>query len=277
MSIAWESRKKVEKGYDEEEEETQRFSLDFQINQKIKAAAADLQPFIQRYFFEFASDRDKELVADFILSCIRQENIAANTRRSYIVAVATMARYLKGRSLEAITSKDLTGYLNSMQRDEIQDPDQSWIGNQRVMGLPLLKFFKWMAYPDLTPQERKHVPRDRYPEVLKGFLLHRKKGSKTPVKTKDIWYDEDAGIFLKYCTDNPRLRFYHALAYETSARPGELLRLKIGDILVSSDSDTGKLYASLEVGRYGKKKEGRIVSGFLTSRSSLSGNAFLIV
>src|SRR3712207_2615205 len=101
MSIAWQKDANDDKT-NNDKEETQHFSLDFQVNQKIKAAAAGLQPFIQRYFFEFASDHDKELVADFILSCIRQENIAANTKRSYIVAIATMAKHLKGKDISNI-------------------------------------------------------------------------------------------------------------------------------------------------------------------------------
>jgi hypothetical protein len=167
MSITWQkdpnSKNNNKAEEEEEEEETRQFSFDYNVNLKIKTAVAGLRPFVKRYFFEFASDRDKELVADFVLSCFRQENITSNTRRAYIVAVATMARYFfkgeKKKDISAITSKDLAGYLNSMQRDENQDPDQSWIGNQRAMGLPLLKFFKWMAYPDLTPREKAHSSR----------------------------------------------------------------------------------------------------------------------
>lgn len=61
---------------------------------------------------------------------------------------------------------------------------------------------------------------------------------------------------MKYCTDNPRLRLYHAIAWETSARPGELLELKIGDIEdnIQIDED-GFPCVVLEVGRNGKTKE----------------------
>ena len=66
---------------------------------------------------------------------------------------------------------------------------------------------------------------------------------------------------MKHCTDNPRLALYHALAYETSARPGELLQLKIGDIAdnIQTADDNGKLCALIDVGRYGKKRKSRIV------------------
>jgi hypothetical protein len=48
------------------------------------------------------------------------------------------------------------------------------------------------------------------------------------------------------------------LAYQTSARPSELLQLKIGDIEIQTD-EKGKLCALIDVGRYGKKKQSRIV------------------
>ena len=36
------------------------------INRKIKSAIEGLQPSIQKYFLEFPTEKDKELVADFI-------------------------------------------------------------------------------------------------------------------------------------------------------------------------------------------------------------------
>ena len=38
-------------------------------------------------------------------------------------------------------------------------------------------------------------------------------------------------IFLKYWED-PRIACYHAMSRETSARPGELLAVKIGDVKI---------------------------------------------
>jgi integrase/recombinase XerD len=215
-------------------------------------------PCIQNLFLEFSTEKDKELVADFITACVKQENIALGTRRAYLVALARLASHNKGKTLDSVTSKDLASYLNKMQRERDVDPDQSWINTQRAYGVPLVKFYKWLAYPDWTPDQRKHMDRDKYPPILQGVVLQTKKGSRSPIKAKDIWNDQDVAIFLKYCKDNPRLRFYHALAYETSGRPGELLQLKIGDKNVESDAE-GKLYAALDIGREGKRKQSRIV------------------
>jgi integrase len=73
-----------------------------------------------------------------------------------------------------------------------------------------------------------------------------------------MWTDEDIALFLKYCTDNQRLRFYHSLAMETSGRPGELLQVKVEDINIETDTE-GNSYVTLDIGRYGNKRESRIV------------------
>jgi hypothetical protein len=64
MSIAWENTTT---------NETQEFSIDPVINRKIKSAVEGLQPSIQKYFLEFPTEKDKELVADFILFCVQSK------------------------------------------------------------------------------------------------------------------------------------------------------------------------------------------------------------
>jgi hypothetical protein len=55
--------------------ETQEFSSDAAINRKVKLAVSGLQASFQRMVSRFPSDKDKELVADFLLACM-QQNIA---------------------------------------------------------------------------------------------------------------------------------------------------------------------------------------------------------
>jgi hypothetical protein len=146
MSIAWEQNNTIN--------ETQEFSIDPIINRKIKAAGCSLQKSIQNYFLEFPTERDKELVADFLISCSQKENVAIMTKRVYLIALTYLSRFLENKkSFEVITAKELSDFLSSMYKDQTQDPKQSWISTQRTMGLALLKFFKWLAYPELTPKK----------------------------------------------------------------------------------------------------------------------------
>ena len=101
MSIAWENTP-----------QTQAFSADPVINNKIAAAAAGLQPSVQRYFLEFPTEKDKELVADFILSSVKQENVAIKTKRVYLIALTYLSRSLDNKySFDVMTSDDLSNYI----------------------------------------------------------------------------------------------------------------------------------------------------------------------
>jgi integrase/recombinase XerD len=160
-----------------------------------------------------------------------------------------------------MTAKDIADYLGSMHRDETVDPDQKWVNTHNTKALCISKFYRWKAYPHLNPQQRKTLPKDQLPPVIGGLTFVARKGSRSPVKAKDIWTDQDTALFLKYCTEDKRLACYHSLAIDTSARPDELLQLKIGDIEIKKtpDSSGGRLYASLDIGRHSKKKRSRIV------------------
>jgi site-specific recombinase XerD len=258
MSIAWEKAQAQRQA----QAETQEFSVDPSINHKIKIATAGLQKNIMNLFWQFPTDKDKELVADFIIACIKQENIAINTKCTYLIALAYLSRYLKNKkSFDDMTSDDLTSYIDSLQPDNPPpDVHQSWINTQKTMALSFSKFFKWKTYPKLTPQQRKRLPKDKQPSILEGLIFPTKKGSKSPVTASDIWHDKDVAVFVKYCSHNPRLRLYHSLAHQASGRVSELLQLKIGDIADNIQTDeNGKLCALVDIGRYGKKKESRII------------------
>jgi hypothetical protein len=68
MSITWEAKSPTP--------ETLQFSADPIINNKIKSVVAGFVPSIQKLFLDFPTERDKELVADFIQAGIKQENIS---------------------------------------------------------------------------------------------------------------------------------------------------------------------------------------------------------
>jgi hypothetical protein len=123
-----------------------------------------------------------------------------------------------------ISNNAITDYLGSLHKDRALDPDQSWINTHNQRAMVILKFFKWVAYPQLSSQERKKLSRERLPPVLTSLTFMPKKGSKSPIKAKDIWTDQDTAIFLKYCARwNPRLACFHAIARDTSASIGQIV------------------------------------------------------
>ena len=61
----------------------------------------------------------------------------------------------------------------------------------------------------------------------------------------DIWDSREHSIFFKYCPSK-RDKCYHAIANDTSARPHELLNLRIKDIKFHL-TEEGKQYAIVRI------------------------------
>lgn len=68
---------------------------------------------------------------------------------------------------------------------------------------------------------------------------------KTAYKPSDIWDSRDNAIFLRYCPSK-RDRCYHSMANDMSARPHEILNLRISDIEFHI-SEEGKSYAEARI------------------------------
>jgi integrase len=64
-------------------------------------------------------------------------------------------------------------------------------------------------------------------------------------KPSDLWTQEDDLLFLKWVTSK-RDRCYHTMARDLSARPHEILNLKIKDVVFKT-VDSGKQYAEVLV------------------------------
>ena len=118
-----------------------------------------------------------------------------------------------------MTREDIISFLNYLKKDEAVDPNHRWIGTYNTYLIVIATFFKWFYYPKM---EQKQRPK---PEVIQN-LKRLKRKEKSTYKPSDMWTQDDDLLFLKYCPSK-RDRCYHMMARDTSARPSEILSLKI--------------------------------------------------
>ena len=145
--------------------------------------------------------------------------------------ITNLSRYYKDKPFEKMKRDDIIGYLNSIRKTDDQDPMHRWIGTYNLYLTCITKFFKWFYYADLSPKDR---PK---PKVVENVPQLKRKEVSGP---SDLWTLEDDLIFLKWCP-NKRDRCYHAISRDMSARPHEILNLKISDIIFKRVGD--KQYA----------------------------------
>jgi integrase len=137
--------------------------------------------------------------------------------------------------------EDVLGYLDGLEKPE--SPNHRWKGTYNLFETIVTRFFKCFYHPDLPSDER---PK---PAIVAGLKKAKPKGGKKRKRygPGDMWTLEDNEVFLKYCPDL-RINGYHALAIDTGARPHELLKLKIEDIVWPPDGQPPKFILNDKTG-----------------------------
>ncbi len=177
------------------------------------------------YFKNMASAniQNANILYDFIITEQNHTNVKLSTRLSYIKVICLFNRYSSYKDFTKITKNDILDYLNSLKRSESDDPTHKWINTYNTRQAILSKFFRWLYNQDEPDHKKRETP------VCMNGIKQLIKKEISSYKPSDIWTSEDHILFLKYCPEK-RDKCYHAMALDTSARPHELLSLKIKDI-----------------------------------------------
>lgn len=146
-----------------------------------------------------------------------------NTNRN---TLNKLSRFHKNKPFANLKREDIISYLNSIRKSEEIDPLHKWIGTYNSRIRNLTRFFKWLYNPTKAPDQR---PK---PKLLYNVpQLHRKET--LIYRPSDLWTLEDDLVFLQWCP-NTRNRCDHAISRDLSARPSEILNLKIKDIVIKN-------------------------------------------
>ncbi len=182
------------------------------------------------------SSDNEEKICNFIIAERNEINIKESTVEWHIKVLGQLLKFHDFKEFTNITKDDVLNYLNSLRKSSTEDPTNKSIGNRNNKQRVLLKFFKWMYNPEL---DHKNRPTPSCMSRVK--VLPRKEVS--TYKPSDLWTQRDNEIFLKYCPSKRDKAFY-SMAMDTSARPHELLNLKIKDIHFKISSN-GTQYAEV--------------------------------
>jgi integrase/recombinase XerD len=162
---------------------------------------------------------------------MEESNPSSKTISNYKWTLNNFIQFHNNRSLYKMTREDIISYLNRLKKTDANDPLHKWIGSYDQERILLRKFFKWF-----------YSIFHNNPKVLNHIIsipkLKRKEIS--IYKPSDLWSTEDDLLFLKYCPDD-RVRCYHSISRDLSARPHEILDLKIRDIVFKTARN--KFYA----------------------------------
>ncbi len=176
-------------------------------------------------------------ICNYILAEQCEINLKDSTKEGKIKVLIWLSTFLGGKLFHHATKQDILSYLDSLRRPLSEDPSRKWIGSYNSRQMILNKFFRWLYNPDEFDQKMRITP----PCMTGVRKLPR--GQSSPYKPSDLWDSREHSIFLRYCPSK-RDRCYHAMANDMSARPHEILNLKIKDINFRA-TEEGTQYAEV--------------------------------
>jgi integrase len=214
------------------------------IDRKIELITAGLRSEISRNLRSISSENITTIVS-YILSMKTEINLSDSYRKDSIGLLTKFSRFHYNKTFEQIVREDVLSFLDSFRRPETSDPLHKWIGTYNIYRIHLLRFFKWLYYPDIEPAKRTK------PSIAENIPQLKRK-EKSIYKPNDLWSADDDLLFLKYCPSK-RNKCFHAMSYDTGCRPHELLKLRIRDIVFKSVQ--GKQFAEITVnGKTGNRQ-----------------------
>ena len=187
---------------------------------------------------EQTNRENTDTICKYILAEQAEINIKNSTKEGKIKILVWLSNFFdEKKRYQDMTKEDILAYLNKLRKS--QDQGNGWINSYNNRQMVFLKFFKWLYSqnePDLTKRTT--------PLCMIG-VKRLSKREKTSYKPSDIWDERDISVFLKYCP-NKRDRCYYAMAFDMSARPHEILSLRIKDIKFCV-TDDNKQYVEVKI------------------------------
>ena len=223
-----------------EQEEGQQEIISRKINSITKSCS---KPYFNTILKKLAvaNYENADTICEYIIAEETELNIKNSTKEAKIKVITWLSNFYDNTiDLKQMTKQDILEYLRSLKKTFDEDPSQRWIGSYNGRQIILNKFFRWLYNPN-EPDHKKRAT----PLCMKGIKqLPRKEIN--PYSPSDLWEPREHRIFLNYCP-SIRDRCYHALANEMSARPHDILNLKIKDILFKKTEDGNRQYAEVVI------------------------------
>jgi hypothetical protein len=95
------------------------------------------------------------IIIKYILAMRMEINLSDNYRRLNINTLYYLSNFFDNRkSFKQITREDLFQYLDSFRKSESSDPLHKWIGTYNLYRILLIRFFRWLHYPDIEQKKR---------------------------------------------------------------------------------------------------------------------------
>ena len=153
------------------------------LDRKIEEITAGLQKFYTELLHSINGDNAAAIV-EYIAAMKSEVNLSNHYKKDLIILLSKFSRDINNKLFKDLTRTDIISFLETYRKKETQDPMHKWIGTYNLYKVHLLRFFRWLYYPDIEPSKRpKPLVIENIPEL--------KRKEKSIYKSSHLWTAED--------------------------------------------------------------------------------------
>ena len=123
------------------------------LDRKIDEISAGLQASFNRNLRSI-SEANAVTIINYITTMKTEINLSDSYRKDLIHLLSKFSRYRDNKPFKEFIRADTVDFLETCRKTETQDPLHKWIGTYNIFRIHLIRFFKWLYYPDTEPSKR---------------------------------------------------------------------------------------------------------------------------
>jgi hypothetical protein len=104
-------------------------------------------------------------ICDYIISLVNESNPVPHYKQTQIQVLCYLSRSCydekekrQRRLFSEMTRDNVMAYLNKLRQSESKDSLYRWIGTYNLRRTNLIRFFKWLYYPNILPSKDRPIP-----------------------------------------------------------------------------------------------------------------------
>jgi hypothetical protein len=127
-----------------------------------------------------SNEENIKTIIRYIIAARIEANLSNSYRKNIIEALCRFSKYHNDKPFKDISIDNITAFLESFKKTEIQDSLHKWIGTYNTYNTYLLRFFKWLYSPNIDPDKRVK------PAILENIPKLKRK-EQSIYKPSDMW------------------------------------------------------------------------------------------
>jgi hypothetical protein len=149
------------------------------LDRKIDETTAGLSSYYVKNLRSIGA-MNSAIVVDYIATLKIEVNLSGHYRKNILELLCRFSKYNESKPFRDITRTEIITFLDTYRKTDIQDPLHKWIGSYNTYRIILMRFFKWLYYPDIEPGKRSK------PAVIENIPQLKRK-EKSIYKPSDLW------------------------------------------------------------------------------------------